>query len=119
MTNIIRTIMNVLPGKQKEIVQTLLSLPQPPVNEGCLSYDILGDIENKNVINLISEWQTRRQLNRYISSERFSVLLGTRSLLCEPLDIQILTISETEGMEAVSALRRKETVPCKFMREGD
>ncbi len=109
--------MNVLPGKQKEVVQTLLSLPQPSVNEGCLSYDILGDIENTNVINLVSEWQTRRQLNRYISSDRFSVLLGTKSLLCEPLDIQILNVSEAEGMEAVSALRRKETAPGKFMRE--
>ncbi len=118
MTIIIRTIMNVLPEKQKEVLQTLLSLPQPPSNKGCLSYDILGDIENTNVINLISEWQTRRQLDRHLSSDRFSVLLGTRSLLCEPLDIQILTVSDVEGMEAVNALRKKETIRCTFMPAG-
>jgi len=118
MTIILRTIMNVLPEKHKEVLQTLLSLPQPPGNKGCLSYDILGDIENTNVINLISQWQTRRQLNRYLSSDRFGVLLGTRSLLCEPLDIQILTVSGTEGMEAVSALRKKEPISGRFIRAG-
>jgi quinol monooxygenase YgiN len=118
MTIIIRTILNVLPEKQKEVVQTLLSLLGPPGNEGCLSYDILGDIENTHVINLISEWQTRRQLNRHLSSDRFSVLLGTRSLLYEPLDIQILTISGVEGMEAVNAVRKKVAIQCRFMREA-
>ncbi|MBE0584541.1 MAG: antibiotic biosynthesis monooxygenase [Desulfofustis sp.] len=111
-------MMNVLPEKQKEVVQTLLSLMEPAGNEGCLSYDILGDIENQNVINLISEWQTRRQLDCHLSSDRFSVLLGTRSLLYEPLDIQILTIFDAEGMEAVNAVRKKESVPCRFMPEG-
>ena len=53
---IIRTIMNVLPEKQKEVLQTLLSLIDPPGEEkGCLSYNIFCDIEDKNVFNLISE----------------------------------------------------------------
>jgi quinol monooxygenase YgiN len=118
MTIIIRTIMNVLPEKQKEVVQTLLSLIEPSEYEGCLSYAILGDIENTQVINLISEWQNRRQLDRHLSSDRFGVLLGTRSLLCEPLDIQIITVADVEGMETVNALRKKETIQCKFRREG-
>ena len=109
--------MNVLPEKKQEVLQTLLSLLEPPGNEGCLSYDILGDIENTNVFSLLSEWQSRQQLNRHLSSDRFSVLLGTRSLLCEPLDIQILTILRVEGMAAVNAVREKETTPCKFMQE--
>ena len=109
--------MNVLPEKQKEVLQTLLSMIEPPGNDGCLSYDIFGDIDNKNVFSLISEWQSRQQLNRHMSSDRFSVLLGTKSLLSDPLKFQIITVSDAEGMEAVKAVREKEIAPCRFMRE--
>ena len=115
MTIIIRTILNVLPEKQKEMLQTLLSLPPPPGEDGCLSYDIFSDIGDKNVFSLISQWQSRRQLDQHISSDNFSVLLGTRSLLSEPLDIQILSVSHMEGLEAVNAVRKKEIAPCRFM----
>lgn len=104
------TIMNVFPEKQKEVLQTLLSLIEPPAKEkGCLSYGIFCDIEDKNVFNLISEWETRKHLEHHLRSDRFSVLLGTKSLLCEPLNIQIFTISGSEGTEAVNSARKKET----------
>ena len=111
--------MNVLPEKQKEVLQTLLSMIEPPGNDGCLSYEIFCDIDDKNVFSLISEWQSRLQLNRHMSSDRFSVLLGTRSLLSEPLKFQIITVSDAEGMEAVKAVREKVIAPCRFMREED
>jgi quinol monooxygenase YgiN len=62
----------------------------------------------KNVFNLISEWETRRHVDLHIRSERFRVLLGTKSLLCKPLKIQILTVSDSEGVEAVNSVRKKE-----------
>jgi len=34
-------------------------------------------------------------------------LLGTKSLLCEPLQIEIHTVSHSEGMETVKAAREK------------
>lgn len=108
--NVIRTIMNVLPEKQKEVLLTLLSLTEPPGKEkGCLSYSIFSDIEDKNVFNLISEWETREDLDSYIKSDKFSVLIGTKSLLCEPIEIRIYTISGCEGMEAVHSIRKKRT----------
>jgi quinol monooxygenase YgiN len=106
---IVRTIINVLPEKQNEVLQTLLSLIELPEQNGCLSYDIFADIEDKNVFNLISEWQTRQHLDQHMRSDRFSVLLGTKSLLSEPLKIQICTVSESEGIEAVNSVRKKET----------
>ncbi|MGD2030747.1 MAG: antibiotic biosynthesis monooxygenase [Desulfobacterales bacterium] len=107
---IVRIIMNVLPEKQKEVMQTLLSIIEPPGKEsGYLSYGIFCDIEDKNVFNLISEWETREYLNDHIKSYRFSVLLGTKSLLCEPPQIEIHTVSRSEGMEAIDAIRSKRT----------
>ncbi|MDA3896213.1 MAG: antibiotic biosynthesis monooxygenase [Desulfobacteraceae bacterium] len=106
--NVIRTIMNVLPKKQKEVLQTLLSLAVSQEKEkGCQIYGIYSDIEDDNVFNLISEWETRLQLDQHMRSDGFSVLLGTKSLLTEPIKIQIFTISDTEGMEAVNTVRKK------------
>ncbi|MDA3896606.1 MAG: antibiotic biosynthesis monooxygenase [Desulfobacteraceae bacterium] len=105
---VIRTIMNVLREKQKEILQTLLSLiDSPKKDKGCLNYGIFCDIEDQNVFNLISEWDTRQHLDHYMKSHKFSVLLGTKSLLSEPMAIQIYTVTDAEGMEAINAIRTK------------
>jgi hypothetical protein len=44
-------------------------------------------------------------LDRHIRSARFGVLLGTKSLLREPPQIEIHTVSSSEGMESVNAVR--------------
>jgi len=107
--NVIRTILNVHPEKQKEVLITLLSIIESPRKEkGCLSYSIFCNIEDNNVFELISEWETRQDLNHHIRSDIFSVLLGTKSLLCEPLEIQIFAVSAYEGIEAVNFVRKKE-----------
>jgi quinol monooxygenase YgiN len=106
--------MNALPEKQKEVMQTLLTIIEPTEKKsGYLSYGIFCDIEDMNVFNLISEWKTRKHLEHYMKSDRFSVLLGVKSLLCEPLEIQIHTVSQSEGLEAIAAVRDK-TIPKKI-----
>jgi len=107
---VVRMTMNVLPEKHKEVMQTLLSMIESPGKDSrYLSYGIFCDIEDKNVFNLISEWETREDLNDHIKSYRFSVLLGTKSLLSEPPQIVIHTVSHSEGMEAIDDVRSKKT----------
>ena len=102
--------MNVLPEKQKEVLQTLLSLIEPSEKEaGCLNYGVFSDVEDKNVFNVISEWENRQHLDQHINSNRFSVLLGTKSLLYKPLKIQILTVADSEGITAVNSVRKKQS----------
>lgn len=106
--NILRTIMIVLPQKQKELLQTLLSLIEPQEKEnGCLSYGIYSDIEDSHVFNMISEWETRKHLDDYMASTRFSVLLGTASLLYKPIEIRIFKVLDSEGVEVVNSVRKK------------
>ena len=105
---IVRITMNALIEKRTEVLQTLLSMIEPTENErGCLSCHVFRDIEDKNVFSLIEEWETRQDLDDHIKSDRFSVLLGTKSLLFEPPQIQFHTVSRSEGMETVNAARRK------------
>ncbi len=107
---IVRITMNVLPEKQLEVMQTLFSMIEPTGKEaGCLSYAVYCDIEDKNRFSLLEEWETREDLDHHIGSHRFSVFLGSKPLLCEPPKIQIHTVSKSEGMEAVHAVRNKKS----------
>jgi len=108
---IVRITMNALPEKQKELMQTLLSMIETTgLERGCLSYDGCCHLGDDTTFSLIGEWATREDLNRHIRSERFSVLLGTKSLLAQPLDIKIHTVSHSEGVEVVRTLRGDRAV---------
>jgi quinol monooxygenase YgiN len=107
---VVRITMNVLQEKHLEVMQTLLSMIEPTEKEeGCLSYAVFCDIANKNRFSLLEEWETREDLDRHLKSHRFGVLLGTKTLLWKPPKIQIYTVSQSEGMEAISAVRSKGT----------
>ncbi|MEJ2657445.1 MAG: antibiotic biosynthesis monooxygenase [Desulfobacterales bacterium] len=107
---IVSITMNARQEKGTEVMQTLLSMIEPTENErGCQSCHVLLDIEDQNVFYLIEKWQTREDFEDHITSYRFSVLLGTKSLLCEPLQIVTHTVSHSEGMDAIAAVRSKRT----------
>jgi len=108
---ILKITMKARVEKRTEVMQTLLSMTEPARKEkGCLSHDVFCDIDGKTVFNLIEEWKTREDLERHIRSERFSVLLGTKSLLAKSLEMKIHTVSHSEGVEVVNALREKGTL---------
>jgi quinol monooxygenase YgiN len=105
---IVRINMFVLPEKQLEVMQTLLSIIEPVTKEaGCLSYAAFSNIEDKNCFSLLGEWKNREALNLHIMSHRFGVLMGTKTLLREPMQIHIHTIRQSEGMELVHKTRAK------------
>jgi len=107
---VVRTTLNVIPEKHLEVLQTLLSLIGPAGAEpGCKSYCAFCDINDENHFTLLEEWETRKDLDRHINSRRFGVLLGTKTLLREPPDMQIHTISHTGGMEMIHAIRQPKS----------
>jgi quinol monooxygenase YgiN len=105
---VLRIGIHVLPEKQKEVVQTLLSLTAPMGREaGCLSHALLCDMKDKNHLCVLEEWEDREKMDRRLKSDMFGVLLGTKSLLFRPLNIHIYTVEQSEGMDAVIAARGK------------
>ena len=103
---IVKIAFNALPEKRKEVMQTLLSMIEATVKQrGCLSHHIFRDIEDEDAFSLIDEWETREDLEQHLKSAKFGVLLGTKSLLCESPNIQIHTVSGSEGMAAIIAAR--------------
>ncbi len=74
--------MRAIPEKCLELKQTLKALIETTRNEkGCLGYDVFEDIENNNNFCLVERWASRKDLDDHQRSERFAVLMGTRSLL--------------------------------------
>jgi len=107
---IVRITMNVLPEKHLEVTQTLLSLIKPTRKEaGCLGYAVFCNVEDKNCFSLLEKWESREDLYRHLRSQRFGVLLGAKILLCKPPKIQIHTVSQSEGNEAIDAAMDKSS----------
>ena len=97
--------LNAMPEKCLEFKQSLLALIEPiRIEKGCLSLEILQDIANDNGFSLIQMWQTRDDLDDYVRSDLFTVLIGTRYLLSRPAKIsanEVTHASEWEDAEAV------------------
>ena len=75
-------IFNVWPDNRREFVSAtegmvdrLRSWP------GCLACRLVSDCHAENVFVIISEWDSRALLDRYLASPEFRVLQGTRILL--------------------------------------
>jgi len=98
--------MKALPEKHLELKQTLEALMESTRKEkGCLSHNVFKDIENDSSLSLIQLWQSREDLDDHLRSDRFTVLMGTRSLLIRPPEITMGEISHSSGWEAVEAVR--------------
>ena len=116
---IVRIAMKARVEKRTEMMQTLLSMIEPAGKEkGCLNYDVFCDSKDNHVFSLVEEWETREDLDRHIRSEKFGVLLGTKSLLAKPLEIKIHTVSHSEGTEVVNTLRDKGPSKRKSKEKG-
>ena len=96
--------MQVLPEKRKELSQTIVSLiGSLRTEKGCLRGDFCQCMENENELRIFEEWDTRKNLNSHLKSERFRVLRGAMNLLQEPYEMIVHTVAvEKDKLEARS-----------------
>ena len=105
----VRMSMTVLPEKRLEMSQTLQSMSGPVEKEtGCLEHSVFSDILNENRFCILETWKHREDLDRHIATDRFCALLGAKVLLSEPLEIEIHTVTQSEGMAAVHKVRGRK-----------
>jgi quinol monooxygenase YgiN len=100
--------MTVLPAKRKELLQTIHALVQSIRKEkGCIKCSACQDIEDENTICMIEGWKTQKELDSYLRSDLFEVLIGTKNFWSKPWEINFNTVSSTIGIEAVKIVRGK------------
>ncbi len=103
---ILKIVFNVLPGKYRELEQTLLSMNSDLYKKsGCKQADLWRDLKDENRLYKISSWENRTTLDAYLRSDKFSALMGTKILLRTPPSVSIDSVVSIEGMEAVTKAR--------------
>ena len=80
------------PGKRKEIMQTINGIvDQLRLRKGCLDAASYQDLNDENIFYLVEEWQTQQDMDEYLHSKLFAVLLGIKTILVETPEIKILS----------------------------
>ena len=92
--------MTTLPSKRREFLQTVHALIETIRKEkGCIECSACQDVENENTFCMIQGWETQKEIDHYLRSDLFEVLLGTKNFLSEPWEINITTVLSTNGVE--------------------
>lgn len=68
-------------------------VPPTQCEEGCISYDLYHDNENKQYFYLYEHWESEYYLNKHLKSKHLlDFLARSRILLVEPLSLSRLTL---------------------------
>jgi quinol monooxygenase YgiN len=74
---------------------------------GCLRCELLQDAANPAAFELIGEWSSREDLDRYLRSEECRRLLAAAELADEAPTFRVDTVAAREGIEAIAAARSR------------
>jgi quinol monooxygenase YgiN len=94
--------------QQEEALKILRLLTGPTqVQPGCLTCEVFQQEPTQQPLRLclLEKWETQERLERHIRSEQFRKVLAVMDLANEPPEIEFNTVSQTQGMELIQALR--------------
>jgi len=94
-------IAQVKPEKQQEFRQAIGSLSSDMKEEekGLKKSTLYQEVEDPHGFRLVTEWETRKDLEGYLQAEKFKVLLGALQLLCAESEIRYSHLDE-KGKES-------------------
>jgi len=99
--------MIVRPEKRNDLLETMRGmLEYVRVERGCLSYRLYEDVEDRNTIVLVEEWETQNDLERHIRTDNQRRILTLMDLLSEQPELQYNTVSRTIGMDFINDVLR-------------
>ncbi len=83
-------------GKRKEILQTIHGvLDQVKKKEGCQGAKSYQDLNDENIFYLVEEWRTLEDMDRYLRSNLFAVLLGIEPILADKPEVKVMIESSS------------------------
>jgi quinol monooxygenase YgiN len=75
------------------------------IQPGCISCRLYQDSDEPDVVLLVEEWESRKELDRHINSDQYRIILSLMEASDQFPEIKLNTISKTEGLEAIEAVR--------------
>ncbi len=104
--------MKVPGGKRKDFLDSARLITGPTqIQPGCISCRFYQDVDDPDAILFVEEWESREGLDRHIKSDQYRIILSLMELSTNAPEIKFNTISKTEGMEVIEAVRAKDFGP--------
>jgi quinol monooxygenase YgiN len=75
------------------------------VQPGCISCKFYQDMDDPDSMLFVEEWSLREEYEHHIKSDTFRIILSLIDLSDEAPLFKLNTISKTEGLEAIEAVR--------------
>lgn len=72
---------------------------------GCLRCDLYQEVENRNVITLIEEWESPADLSARLRSEEYRAILAAIELSREEPEVHFDTVIRRGGLEVIASAR--------------
>jgi len=109
MQSIIRIM--VSPEKRNASLDLLKSIIGPiQVKPGCSNCRIYQDLEDKNCLVMMQEWESEAELHNFIRSGDYRKILALIDLSREPPEIQFNTVSNADGIEFIERVSGKKAL---------
>jgi quinol monooxygenase YgiN len=104
---IIVTLRMKVPGERRKdfLDSARLILGPTKVQPGCISCGFYQDLNDADTALYVEEWESRESLEHHIKSNPYRIILSLMDLCRESPQFKVNTISNTEGLEAIEALR--------------
>jgi quinol monooxygenase YgiN len=88
------------------LLQAIREMLEPTrVEDGCLSFNLYQDIENRNTFVLMEEWASKEDLDKHLLTLNYKNLLMLMDLLGKPPEIKFNSVSKSAGMELIRKVR--------------
>ena len=75
------------------------------IQPGCISCRLYQDLDEPDAVFLVEEWKSRKELDRHLNSDQYRIVLSLMEASDQFPEIKLSTISKTEGLEAIEAVR--------------
>lgn len=94
------------PGQHEELKRALRALVGPVrVEPGCLSCQLLQDVEQPDALTLAEEWATPADVERRLRSNEYRLLLQLMESSPQPPKVAFHIVERTEGLDCVQRAR--------------
>lgn len=92
-------------AKRTEVLEVLRAVKGPTeVSKGCRICQVLQNVEDDSVLTYVVRWDTKRDLEEHLRSERFRRLLPYIDMSIEPPEFEISEFDPLGGIEFLVAV---------------
>ena len=104
---IIATLRVKVPADQRKILlDSARSVTgRTTVKPGCISCKFYQDMDDPDSMLFIEKWSSRKEYEHHVRSDTYRIILSMIDLSDVTPSFKLNTISKTEGLEAIEAVR--------------